>query len=160
MQLRQFSHKLGIRERSTLKESDHSILKKYRLIRAAWKFEVVFGDIFVLFLYKIENPLFFTFTKDSRFYNWKARKYLQKPLQIFTRHELIESFFEAPNLIPSTEITSGSIVYGKIAQTALASDLEHFSGLRIFLLSKISDLCSHLSLGASCTAACYHCSLN
>ena len=54
---------------------------------------------------------------DSRFYKGKARKYLQKPLQIFTRHELMSSFFEAPNLIPSTELTSGSIVYGKITQT-------------------------------------------
>ena len=45
-------------------------------------------------------------------------------------------------------MTLGSIVYGKITQTALANVLEHFSGVRIFLLSKISDLCSHLSLGA------------
>ena len=57
-------------------------------------------------------------------------------------------FLDAPDLIPSTEITAGSIVYGKIAQTALATDLEHFSDVRIFLLSKISDMCSHLSLGA------------
>ena len=36
----------------------------------------------------------------------------------------------------------------KITQTALAIALDQFSGVRIFLLSKISDLCSHLSLGA------------
>ena len=47
MQLRQFSHKLWILERSLEKESDHSILKKYRLIRTAQKFELVFGDIFM-----------------------------------------------------------------------------------------------------------------
>ena len=59
-----------------------------------------------------------------------------------------EYFWDAPDLIPSTEITSGSIVYGKIAQTPLANDLEHFPDVRFFLLSKISDMCSHLSLGA------------
>ena len=88
----QFSHKIWIRERSTLKESDPELQKKYRLIRAAWKFEVGFGDIFVHLRCKFENPLFFTFTKDSRFYNVKARKYRQNPLQIFTRHELIDFF--------------------------------------------------------------------
>ena len=77
-------------------------------------------------------------TKDSRFYNWKARKCLQKSLQIFTRHQFIESFFEAADLIPSTELSSGSIVYGKITQLVRANDLEHFSGVRIFLLSKIA----------------------
>ena len=59
-------------------------------------------------------------------------------LQIFTRHELIQSFLEAPDLIPSQELSILSIVYGKITQTSLANDLEHFSGVRIFLLSKIS----------------------
>ena len=59
-----------------------------------------------------------------------------------------EYFFEALNLIPSTELSSGSIVYGKITQTSLANNLEHFSGFRIFLFPKISDMCSHLSLGA------------
>ena len=47
-------------------------------------------------------------------------------------------FLEAPDFIPSQEITFLSIVYGKIPQTALASDLEHFSEVRIFLLSKIT----------------------
>ena len=64
MQLRQFSHKLWILERSTLKESDHSILKKYRLIRTAQKFELVFGDIFVILLVKPRNPLINCLTKD------------------------------------------------------------------------------------------------
>ena len=57
-------------------------------------------------------------------------------------------FLEAPDFIPSQDITFLSIVYGKIPQTALASDLEQFSEVRIFLLSKITDMCSHLSLGA------------
>ena len=61
-------------------------------------------------------------------------------------------FLEAPDLIPSQELSILSIVYGKITQTSLANDLEHFSGVRIFLLSKISDMCSHLSLGAIFTA--------
>ena len=57
-------------------------------------------------------------------------------------------FLEAPDLIPSQESSKTSIVYGKITQTSLANDLEHFSEVRIFLLTKISDICSHLSLGA------------
>ena len=61
-------------------------------------------------------------------------------------------FLEALNLIPSPAIYFLSIVYGKIAKPALASDLEHFSEVWIFLLSKISVSCSHLSLGARCTA--------
>ena len=59
-----------------------------------------------------------------------------------------EYFLEAPDLIPSRELSILSIVYGKITQTSLANDLEHFSEVRIFLLTKISDMCSHLSLGA------------
>ena len=148
MLLRQFSHELWIRERSTLKDSKKSIKNKYRLIRAAWKFEVGFGDIFVLFLYKNENPLFFTFTKDSRFYKGKARKYLQKPLQIFTRHELIDTFFEAPDLIPSQAIALGSIVYGKIGAIAFPSEFSIKIIFWKFLLAEISVSCSHLSLGA------------
>ena len=67
-----------------------------------------------------------------------ARKCPQKPLQIFTRHELIESFFEATNLIPSTLIAPGCLVYWKIATFAFPDDLEHFSEVRKFLLTKIS----------------------
>ena len=72
----------------------------------------------MLFSCKIENPLFFTFTKDSRFYNRKARKCPQKRVQIFTRHELIDTFFEAFDLIPSRLIAPASIDYGKIGTIA------------------------------------------
>ena len=50
----------------------------------------------------------------------------------FHASRINEYFFEAPDLIPSPEITLGSIVYGKITQTALADVLEHFSGVLIF----------------------------
>ena len=73
---------------------------------------------------KFENPLFFTFIKDSRFYIAKAQKYPQKQIQISTRqcHELIDIFLEAANLIPSTLIAPGSIVYGKIGAIAFPSE--------------------------------------
>ena len=70
------------------------------------------------------------------FFNRISRKYLKIPDQIFTPHELMSKFFESPDLIPSPEITLESIVYGKITQTVLASDLEHFSEVRIFFVTK------------------------
>ena len=134
--------------RSLLKESGSGAQKKCWLIRDAWNFEVVFGDIFMLFSCKIENPLFFTFTKDSRFYNWKARKCPQKRVQIFTRHELINTFFELRDLIPSTAIGKTSIVYGKITLSDRGSDWRRLKRIWKFLLTEISEMCSHLSLGA------------
>ena len=60
-------------------------------------------------------------------------------------------FLQAPDLIPSQESSKTSIVYGEITQTSLANDLEHFSEVRKILLTKIFDICSHLSLGARFT---------
>ena len=65
---------------------------------------------------------FYTFTKDSRFYIVKARKYRQNQLQIFTRHELIDTYFLYFLLNPSTLIAPGSIVSGKIGAIAFPSE--------------------------------------
>ena len=45
----------------------------------------------MFFRCKIENPLFYTFTKDSRFYNGKARKYRQNAHPMRTREQLMGS---------------------------------------------------------------------
>ena len=47
-------------------------------------------------------------------------------------------FFGSSGLLTFTGDLFLSIVYGKIAKPSLASDLEHFSEVWIFLLSKIS----------------------
>ena len=62
---------------------------------------------------------------------------VQKRHQIFTRHELMVMIFQDFDLKPSPAIGILSIVYGKIAKPALASDLELFRSL-YFLLSNIS----------------------
>ena len=53
----------------------------------------------------------------------------------FLSYDMVR-FFEDFDFKPSPAIDLGSIVYGKIAKLALGSDLEHFSEVRKFLLSK------------------------
>ena len=125
MQLRQFSHKLWIRERSTLKDSTKSIKNKYRLIRAAWKFEVGFGDIFVLLLCKIENPLFYTFTKDSRFYIVKARKYRPKRTPYGCSSDLTYAMFREFLSANLSGITSISHSLWKNYTSSILERLKH-----------------------------------
>ena len=95
----------------------------------------------MLLLCKIENPLFYTFTKDSRFYIVKARKCPQKRLQIFTRHELIEYFFlKLLTSNPSPAIGILSLVYGKIAQTSTGERFRAlFRSSKIFVNKNFRD---------------------
>ena len=92
----------------------------------------VLGDIFVLFLCKIENPLFFTFTKDSRFYIGKARKYHPKRTPYGCSSDLTYAMFReflCANLSGITSITHS------LWKNYSRSILEHFhSTKKVFYL--------------------------
>ena len=94
------------------------------------------------------GPVFEVVYKGFPILELKSTKISPKTTSKFHATRINRYFFEAPDLIPSTLIAPGSIVYGKIGAIAFASEFN----IKIFFhkncYQQFLEPCTHLSLGA------------